>query len=185
MRSGDLPAYLSLNRLLNGTVSCSRCYFVQIRPISQKFNSCVTHQPTDGRTNLLIEFRDARTHLKITKRWWRTDGVLSTEALLSLGVAVGSSSDFSRLWLRWCLFFFDFFLWDWWSDLCFFFFAFTPSDESDFEDPWSESRMEKGRSDNKNDISSGLCDGSTVKPRYSAFHRTEQNLALNQGLFYY
>ena len=46
MRSGDLSAYLSLNRLLNSIVLCSWCYFVQIQPSSQKFNSCVTN----GRT---------------------------------------------------------------------------------------------------------------------------------------
>ena len=32
MRSGDLLAYLSLNHLLNGVLSCSRCYFVRISP---------------------------------------------------------------------------------------------------------------------------------------------------------
>ena len=37
-------AYLSLNRLLNGILSCSRCYFVQFQSISQKFNSCVTEE---------------------------------------------------------------------------------------------------------------------------------------------
>ena len=59
MRSGNLPAYLSLNRLLNGIVSCSRCYFVQIQPISKKFNSSVTDGPTDGRMDghALIEMR--------------------------------------------------------------------------------------------------------------------------------
>ena len=54
MRSGDLLAYLSLNRLLNGVLSCSQCYFVRFRPISQKFNSCVTDGPTDR----LIEMRE-------------------------------------------------------------------------------------------------------------------------------
>ena len=55
MRSGGMPAYLSLNRLSNGIVLCSCCYFVHIRPTSQKFNSCVTYGrtdgPTDGRTD--------------------------------------------------------------------------------------------------------------------------------------
>ena len=68
MRSGDLPAYLSLNCLLNGIVSCSQCYFVQIQPISQKFYSCVTDgptdEPTDGPTDTSF-YTDARTHLKI------------------------------------------------------------------------------------------------------------------------
>ena len=52
---GELPAYLSLNRLLNGILSYSWCYFVQFRPISQKFNSCVTDRRMvrrrDGRTD--------------------------------------------------------------------------------------------------------------------------------------
>ena len=54
MRSGDLLAYLYLNGLSIGIVSCFKCYFVQIQPgnlISQKFNSCVTDGPTDGRTD--------------------------------------------------------------------------------------------------------------------------------------
>ena len=40
-------------------VSCSRFYFVQIQPISQKFNSYVTDGPTDGRMDghTLIEMR--------------------------------------------------------------------------------------------------------------------------------
>ena len=65
--SGELPAYLSLNSLLNGILSCSWCYFVRIRPISQKFNSFVTDQRTDGRTDGRTDtpsYRDARTHLK-------------------------------------------------------------------------------------------------------------------------
>ena len=44
MRFGDLKC------LVNGTVSCSWCYFVQIQPISHKFNSCVvrlTNRRTD------------------------------------------------------------------------------------------------------------------------------------------
>ena len=78
-----------------------------------------------------------------------TDGVaLSTEALLSL--VETSSSDFSRLWLRWCLFFLDFFLWDWWSDLCFFFLALTPSEESDLDEPWSESDQRERKSSVRN-----------------------------------
>ena len=67
MRSGDLLAYLSLNRLLYGVLSCSRCYFVRIQSISQKFNSCVTDGPTDGPTDGRTDtpsYRDARTHLK-------------------------------------------------------------------------------------------------------------------------
>ena len=67
MRSGDLLSYLSMNCLLNGVLSCSRCYFVRIQSISQKFNSCVTDRrtdgPTDGRTNI-PSYRDASTHLK-------------------------------------------------------------------------------------------------------------------------
>ena len=41
----------------------SRCYFVRIQSISQKFNSCVTDRRTDGRT-YTPSYRDARTHLK-------------------------------------------------------------------------------------------------------------------------
>ena len=62
MRSGELPAYLSLNQLLNGILSHSWCYSVQIWPISQKFNLCVTDGPTDTPS-----YRDTRTHLKTTK----------------------------------------------------------------------------------------------------------------------
>ena len=51
MRSGDLLSYLSMNCLLNGGISCSRCYFVRIQSISQKFNSCVTDRRTDRRTD--------------------------------------------------------------------------------------------------------------------------------------
>ena len=54
IRSGDLLAYLYLNGLSNGIVSCSKCYFVLIQPgnlISQKFNSCVMDRPMDGRTD--------------------------------------------------------------------------------------------------------------------------------------
>ena len=51
MRSGDLLAYLYLNRLLNGVLSCPRCYFVRIQSISHKFNSCVTDGRTDGPTD--------------------------------------------------------------------------------------------------------------------------------------
>ena len=51
MRSGDLPAYLSLNCLFNGVVSCSWWYFVQIQFISQKFNSLGTDGRTDGRAD--------------------------------------------------------------------------------------------------------------------------------------
>ena len=50
MRSGDLLAYLYLNCLSNGIISCSRCYFVQIQPrnlISRKFNSNGDCQYTD------------------------------------------------------------------------------------------------------------------------------------------
>ena len=53
MRSGDLPAYLSLNCLFNDIFSCSRCDFVRIQTIAQKFNLCV--RQIDGRT-------DRRTH---------------------------------------------------------------------------------------------------------------------------
>ena len=45
------PTYLSLNCLLNGIFSHSWCYFVQIWPMSQKFNSCVTDGLTDGPTD--------------------------------------------------------------------------------------------------------------------------------------
>ena len=65
MRSRELPAYLSLNRLFNGILSYFWCYFVQIRPNSQKFNSCVTEGRTDGQTDIPF-YRDARTHLKTT-----------------------------------------------------------------------------------------------------------------------
>ena len=59
------PTHLSLNRLLNGIVSCSWCYFVQ--PIFQKFHSHVT----DGRTDPLM-----REHIKkhsLSEQWkrWR------------------------------------------------------------------------------------------------------------------
>ena len=40
-----------LKCLLNGIVPYSRCSLVQIQPISQKFNSCVTYRQTDGRTH--------------------------------------------------------------------------------------------------------------------------------------
>ena len=74
MRSGDLPAYLSLNCFLNGIVSCSRCYFVRIQPISQKFNLCVTDRPTDRRTDK-ASYRDARTHqINIPYRTWHLKG---------------------------------------------------------------------------------------------------------------
>ena len=48
MRSGELPAYLSLNCLCNGVISCSLCHFVQTQSISWEFNLCVTDRPTDG-----------------------------------------------------------------------------------------------------------------------------------------
>ena len=78
-RSGDLLAYLSLNRLLNGALLCSRCYFVRIQSISRKFNSCVTDGPTDGRTDGRTDgstvgrtdtpaYRDARTNLIIPNK---------------------------------------------------------------------------------------------------------------------
>ena len=51
MRSGDLTAYLSLNCLSDGLVSCSRCYFVRIQLITEKFNSFVTDGRTDRRTD--------------------------------------------------------------------------------------------------------------------------------------
>ena len=38
--------------------------FVQIWPITQKFNSCVTDRRRDRRTDTPF-YRDARTHLKI------------------------------------------------------------------------------------------------------------------------
>ena len=47
--SGDLPAYLSLNHLLIGILSCSWCYFVQIQLIFRILN--VTDRRTDGRTD--------------------------------------------------------------------------------------------------------------------------------------
>ena len=47
-----------LNCLLNGIDLCPRCYFVQIKPISQKFKWC----ETDGRTDR-ASYRDARMHL--------------------------------------------------------------------------------------------------------------------------
>ena len=65
MRSGGLLAYLSLNRLMNGIILCSRCYFSQIQhrnPISQKFNLWVMDQPTDGWTDT-PSYKNARTHL--------------------------------------------------------------------------------------------------------------------------
>ena len=58
--SGELPAYLSLNGLLNGKRSYSGCYFVQFWPISQKFNSC--DQRTDQRTDIPSY---ARAHQKM------------------------------------------------------------------------------------------------------------------------
>ena len=72
MHSRELPAYLSLNRLLNGILSYSWCYFVQICPISWRFNSCVTDGPTDEQTDGptdrrtdIPSYRDARTLLEI------------------------------------------------------------------------------------------------------------------------
>ena len=68
----------AFRRFARVLVTCSRCYFVQIQPISQKFNSCLT----DGRTDA-SSHRDSRTHLKkdtsccnaasmvlSVKRWW-------------------------------------------------------------------------------------------------------------------
>ena len=55
MRSGKLPMNLSLNSLLNGILSYSWCYFVQIWPISQKFNSYVMDRPTDRPTEQLTD----------------------------------------------------------------------------------------------------------------------------------
>ena len=71
MRSGDLLAYLSLNCLFNGVVSCSWWYFVQIQFVSQKFNSLGTDRRTDGRTDRRTDtpsYRDARTHPKRSSR---------------------------------------------------------------------------------------------------------------------
>ena len=73
MRSGDLPAYLSLNRFLNGIFTGSPCYFVRIQLIFRKFNSCVTDGPTDGRTDGRTDtpsYIDAITHLKIFCLMW-------------------------------------------------------------------------------------------------------------------
>ena len=71
MRFDDLPAYLSLNRLLNGIDSTPGAVLFLIKPISQKSNSCVTDRPTDGPTDGRTDgrtdtpsYRDARTHLK-------------------------------------------------------------------------------------------------------------------------
>ena len=51
---------------LNGKLSYSWCFFVQIQPISQKFNSCVMNRPTNWQTNEQTPFyRDAKTHLKM------------------------------------------------------------------------------------------------------------------------
>ena len=84
-QSSDIRCVLTIcpNYLLNGIVSCSRCYYVQIQPISQEFNWLVTDgrtdEPmdgwtgrtegqTDGRTDGkcpdTLSYRDARTHLK-------------------------------------------------------------------------------------------------------------------------
>ena len=49
--------------LFNGTLSYSWCHFVQIRTISQKFNSCVTDVLTEGRT-------DGRTY-PVIEMWER------------------------------------------------------------------------------------------------------------------
>ena len=85
MRSGELPAYLSLSCLLNGIVSCSWCYFVQIQPISPKFNSCDlrTDKPSyrNARTHLIIllaKLRDERTKTSIRQY------VVSTQNLFRL-----------------------------------------------------------------------------------------------------
>ena len=58
-------AYLSLNYLLKGIVSCSQCYFVQIHPISKKFNLFVTGQPMDRRTDRRT---DGQECIKINER---------------------------------------------------------------------------------------------------------------------
>ena len=83
MRSGDLPAYLSLNGPSKGSfmllmLFCWTLALTSTRWISimflvlvsfplkyQKFNSCVTDGQTDGRTYHSIEMRrDVRPHLK-------------------------------------------------------------------------------------------------------------------------
>ena len=51
MHSGELLACLSLNCLFNNIVSYSRCYLVQIKPISQKINSCVMDRRTNRQTD--------------------------------------------------------------------------------------------------------------------------------------
>ena len=69
MRSGDLPAYLSLNCVSNGIFVLSRWSFVQFRPNFQKFNLCVTYRRTDGRTDWRTDRRtDGRTHPLIEMR---------------------------------------------------------------------------------------------------------------------
>ena len=79
MRSGHLPAYLSVNCPSSGVVSCSLCFFFYLIPIRnhifQKFNSCVTYQRTDRRTDT-PSYRDARTYL-LRNRWkWGGTGGL-------------------------------------------------------------------------------------------------------------
>ena len=73
MRSGNLPAYLSLNSF----VSCSYCYFVQNlhgNPTAKKFDWLVTDRQTDGRTN-------GRTHpfIEMRKRIQKREEKLLTD----------------------------------------------------------------------------------------------------------
>ena len=81
MRSGKLPANLSLNSLSNGKVLCSLCYFIQIQPglqITIRFLKnptwmWQTDQWTYGRTYEPTDtpsFRNVRTHLKRKDDRW-------------------------------------------------------------------------------------------------------------------
>ena len=77
MSSGDLLAYLSLNRLFIDIVKCSLCYFVQNLPrnhISQKLNSFVIDGPTDGWTDGRTDTHSVIEMLefikKLKKRRW-------------------------------------------------------------------------------------------------------------------
>ena len=71
MRSGDLLAYLSLNRLF---FFWHNFMPLMLFDLAFWFSSCVTGDrpiggPTNGRTNPLIEMQERMTHLKMAKEW--------------------------------------------------------------------------------------------------------------------
>ena len=70
-----LPAYWSLDCLLNSILSCSRCYFVLIQPISWKFK-LMCDRPTDGRTD---RWTDGWTQPLILRRSKKKDALLKPD----------------------------------------------------------------------------------------------------------